>query len=221
MLPLLPETSDSIEIGIKSSFLHNRLRFTADAFDTKYNNYQANFATTVLGTPVTNLINAGQISSKGIELELHALVTSRLTLSASAARINALVDSFYTPAGQSNVNGQPLPFSPKFKSDVALSYKLPVADRMKVILATDYAWQTEEQFGLTENADLVQPHYGIWNGSASLADPKSGWRVTLSVKNIMNKHYETMLTEAGTMDWAVLPRDYSRYVGISFHKDFF
>src|SRR5208282_1621153 len=97
--PLNPETSDEYEVGLKASGFDNRLQFTATAFDTIYQNYQANYQTLIVGTPVTNLINAGQVSSRGVEADASALVTPHLTLSVSASAINAKVDNFIQPAG--------------------------------------------------------------------------------------------------------------------------
>lgn len=217
---LNPETSNDFEVGIKGSTLNNRLQFTATAFDTVYQNYQANFATTVLGTPVTNLINAGQVSSKGIEVDGRGRVDSHLTLSVSASLIEAKVDNFNTPAGTTSVNGQPLPFSPRFKSNLMAEYHVPVQKDYVFNLTGNFAYQSSEIFQLTETPDTLQGAYGIWNASIGIAKPKDGWRISFQVKNITNTHYATLLTEAGGFVWRDVPRDDNRYFGVSLHKDF-
>ena len=218
--PLKPETSDDYEAGIKALTLDGRLQFTATVFDTIYQNYQANFSTLVVGTPVTNLINAGQVSSKGVEADARALITPRFTLSASASWDNAKIDSFNTPPGATNVNGQVLPFAPKFKSNVTGEYRMPLTDTLKLNLSTNYAWQDKQQFSLTETPDTIQPSYGIWNATIAVVSPKSGWRVSLLLKNLSNTHYVTLMSQAGGFLWGVIPRDDQRYMGVSIHKDF-
>jgi iron complex outermembrane receptor protein len=217
---LLPETSESYELGLKSLFFKNRLQMTATAFDTKYKNYQANFQTYVLGTAVTNLINAGQVSTKGIEVDMRALLTSNFTLSASAARINARVDHFYTPAGATNVDGQPLPFSPTFKANVQGVYTVRLANSNKLEFESDYTYQTKEQFSLTETPDTVQPAYGIWNASVAFATPANGWKLTGFVKNITDRYYALVIAQGTNARWRNVPRDNSRYFGVALRKDF-
>jgi iron complex outermembrane receptor protein len=220
VLPLSPETSNDYEIGLKSLVWNNRLQFTITGFDTTYYNYQANEPTTVLGTPVTNLINAGQVSSKGVEADMRVRLTSQLTLSSTISRDNAKIDSFNLAAGSVNYNGQPLPFAPRFKEDTSAEYRLPLSDKLVLGLTTDYAWQAHENFSITATPDTVQPAYGLWNASISLSKPSDGWRVALIGKNLSNSHYATLLTEAAGMVWRIVPRDNQAYFGVSIHKDY-
>jgi iron complex outermembrane recepter protein len=221
VLPLSPETSDCYQVGVKSLMFDNRVQFTATAFDTIYYNYQANEPTTVLGTPVTNLINAGQVSSKGVEADLHALLTRDLSLTVSVTRDRAVIDQFNRlAAGATNYNGQPLPFAPKFKENTEMDYTVPVTRKEKLIFSTNYAWQTREQFQITSTPDTVQGAYGIWNAAVTLSKPSDGWKISLVGKNLNNTHYATLLTEAGGMVWRTVPRDNSRYWGVNLRKDF-
>jgi iron complex outermembrane receptor protein len=221
--PLNPETSNEYEVGLKASGFDNRLQFTATAFDTIYTNYQANYQTLIVGTPVTNLINAGQVSSKGVEADASARLTHYLTVSVSASAINAKVDSFIQPAGAGavNINGQPLPFAPKFKSNAMAEYRMPLPGTSLFFNASlDYEYQSAEQFQLTETPDTVQGSYGIWNATIGISKPKDGWRVQLMCKNIGDIPYATLLTEAGGMVWREVPRDNGRYFGVALHKDY-
>ena len=218
---LLPETSDSYEVGLKGAGLHNRLQYTVTYFDTIYHNYQANFQTLVVGTPVTNLINAGQVSSKGVEADMRARLTEHLSMGASISSITAVVDHFNTPAGATNIDGQPLPFAPKLKSNVEATYRIPAADKMFFEWSSNYTYQDKVQFSLTQTPDTIQAAYGIWNMSFALSKPSAGWRVSLLVKNIMDKHYASYLAQGSGFDWRIVPRDNSRYFGIVFHKDLF
>lgn len=217
---LLPETSDTYEVGVKSFFFGNRAQFTVTGFDTTYHNYQANFSTLVVGTLVTNLINAGQVSSKGIEADLRARVTPGLLLTATAASITAKVDRFNTPPGVTSLDGRTLPFAPKTKYNVGAEYTLKPNDDYKVVLTTDYSWQSEMQFQLAQTPDTIQPAYGIWNASVSLLNPAGRWRVTVHGKNLADKHYAAFLQQGGGHVWRIAPRDTNRYFGVTVHRDF-
>lgn len=218
--PLDPEKSDAYELGLKSLTLNNRLQVTAAAFRTVYHDYQANFQTLVVGTPVTNLINAGQVSSKGVELDATARLTSQLTMSASFSRVNAVVDHFNTPPGAVRIDGQPLPFSPRFKTNIEATYRIPISKELKGVLTTNYAYQTKQQFSLSQTPDTIQGDYGIWNAAFAVSNSADGWRLTLHAKNIADTQYSTLLTQSSGFVWRIVPRDAQRYLGVSLHKDF-
>ncbi|MEI9985169.1 MAG: TonB-dependent receptor [Aliidongia sp.] len=63
--PLKPETSDAYEIGVKTNLYQHKLEANVSAFIDDFDNYQANFASVINGGLVTNLINAGSVSTRG------------------------------------------------------------------------------------------------------------------------------------------------------------
>ncbi len=225
--PLKPETSDSFEIGLKSTSFDNRLRLNIAVFNTKYDNYQANVPDTVAGTIVTRLINAGSVSTRGVEMDFAAKLSKEFTLSGAAARINARVDNFPCPTGLSataalecNINGQPLPFSPDWKLNVRGNYKMALNEGTVLDLGADYNWQSKVQYELTQSPDAVQAAYGILNATIALSDPSKGWRVAVLGKNLANKSYSSILATGGTYYVRAVPRDDKRYFGINFRYDF-
>ncbi|WP_316311848.1 TonB-dependent receptor, partial [Clavibacter michiganensis] len=84
-MALKAETSTSVEAGLKSEWLDRRLRVNLALFDTKYRNYQANFFDLVSGSVVTRLINAGDVSSRGAEVDAAFKATSQLSIGALLA----------------------------------------------------------------------------------------------------------------------------------------
>jgi iron complex outermembrane receptor protein len=222
-LALKPETSDSFELGLKASAFDRKLTANIAVFDTKYSNYQANFYDTVAGAVVTRLINAGDVSTKGVELDLNARPTRELTLTQSLAYTDAKIDSFNCPAAAAascNLNGQPLPFSPKWKSFTRANYALPLQNGFIVDFSADYTYQAKTQYDLFQSADAIQGAYGIVNAGIALSSPVGGWRIALVGKNLANKSYATnLVTSTGYVTRAV-PRDDERYFGITARKEF-
>ncbi len=90
--PLLfdPEISDSYEIGLKGDFLDKKLRINAAVYITDFEDFQAN---TFVGTGFV-LQNAGEIQTRGFELEVFALPAEWLTLTSGVAYVDAEYDSF-------------------------------------------------------------------------------------------------------------------------------
>ena len=222
-LAIKPETSGSVEWGLKSEWLARTVRVNLSAFSTDYSNYQANFFDLVGSTVVTRLINAGTVSTRGVELDLEARVNSRFTVSGSAAHIRARIDQFNCPAGAAascDVNGKPLPFAPDWKVVVRGNYRVALAGGRQLDLDTDYNWQSEVQYDIGQFADTVQGAYGLWNASVALSDPSSGWRATLLAKNLANQSYAPFLVRGGMFVNRWVPRDDQRYFGITLRLDF-
>ncbi len=214
---LKPETSDAYEIGLKGSAFDHRLQGSIAGFITKFDNYQANVLDSYQGALVSRLINAGKVSSKGVEGDFSARPIDPLNLSFSFARTDAKIDRFNCPVGAAascDIDGQPLPFAPKWKLHGDAAYTVPLSDAFKLELDTDYSWQSKTQYQLTETPDTIQPAYGIWNASIALI-AKDGWQLRGLVKNITNKHYSSYLS-GGTLGGLVrfVPRDDDRYFGV-------
>jgi len=225
-LALQPETSDAFELGLKASAFEHRLTANVAVFDTKYHNYQANFYDTVAGTVVTRLINAGDVSTRGVELDVNGRPTRALTLSGALAYTDAHIDSFNCPAAAAascNLNGQPLPFSPKFKSFTRANYALGLDNGATVDFSLDYTYQTRTQYDLFQSPDAIQGAYGIVNAGIALTTT-NGWRVALVGKNLANRSYATNLVASvaatGTTVSRGVPRDDQRYFGITARKEF-
>jgi iron complex outermembrane receptor protein len=100
--PLPSEEVNSIEIGLKSEWLDNRLLLNVNVFDMKYDNYQA--LTNVTDTANPNAVPqlrtyaAGKVSSRGIELTSSALLTDHFRLDVAGMYNKAVIDEwFYAP----------------------------------------------------------------------------------------------------------------------------
>lgn len=221
-IAIAPETSDSYELGLKSTLLGNKLRLNIAAFSTKYKNYQANFFDLVANAVVTRLINAGDVSSKGIEVDFVAKPMAGLTVSGALANIQARIDNFNCPVGAAascQVNGKPLPYSPDWKASLQGSYRFNLANGMGLELGTDYTWQSKVQYDIGQFADTIQPSYGIVNASVTLSSP-TGWRVSVLGKNLSDKSYASFLGRGGAYVNRAVPRDDQRYFGVNLRYDF-
>ena len=220
---LKPETSNNWELGLKATSWDNRLTTNVAVFHSEYDNYQANFYDTVAGQVVTRLINAGSVSTEGVEADYALQASRNLKLSGALAYTRARIDDFSCPAGAAascNVNGKTLPFSPDWKSYVRADYSIPLDNGLDVELSTDYNWQSEVQYDISQNPDTKQGAYGIWNASVALADYNNGWRVALLAKNLTDKSYSPMLASGSGYIYRSVPRDDQRYFGVQLRKDF-
>ncbi|WP_249679730.1 TonB-dependent receptor [Pseudomonas abieticivorans] len=220
---LKPETSNTWELGVKATSWNNRVTTNVAVFHSDYDNYQANFYDTVAGQVVTRLINAGSVSTEGVEADFAVQATQNLKFSGALAYTKARIDQFSCPAGAAascNVNGKTLPFSPDWKTYVRADYDIPLDNGLDIELGTDYNWQSEVQYDISQNPDTKQGAYGIWNASIALADYSNGWRVSLQGKNLLDKSYSPLLASGTGYIYRAVPRDDERYFGIQVRKDF-
>ena len=222
-IALKPETSNTYELGLKTTALDNRLRFNVAVFDSKYKNYQANIQDLVVGTVVTRLINAGDVSTKGAEVDFAAKLSKEFTVTGAAARIKARIDKFNCPVGASvscNVDGKPLPFSPDSRINLRANYKTPVGNGLTLDVGSDYNWQSKVLFDISQAPDTYQAAYGIFNATIAVSDAAKGWRVAILGKNLANKSYASALATGGAFIVRAVPRDDKRYFGINARLDF-
>ena len=93
--PIAPETSDSFELGVRSTLLEQRLQLNATLFYTEYEDFQAqNFVITPGGDFVNKLRNVGELETQGVELEGIALLGQNLTFSFGATYLDTQIKSF-------------------------------------------------------------------------------------------------------------------------------
>ncbi len=221
---LKPETNNTFEVGLKSQLLRRRVTLDVAAFMSDFSNYQANFLDSVDGALVTRLINAGSVSTQGVEFNLSTRPIRNLNLAVVGSYLDAHVDQFNIPAGSppsSNVNGEPLPFAPRWKLDLRGDYLMNLSENFDLDVGSDYDWQTRTQYSLTETPGTIQDTYGIWDINASLIDHARRWSLTAIVKNVLDTHYSNLLA-FGNLGGVIrdVPRDNGRYAGFTLHKDF-
>ena len=182
-----PEKAKSGEIGWKSEFDDHRMRLNAAAFYTKYKGIQLNFQ---LGISPT-LLNAGNASIWGGELEYTALLTDRLTVNASLGYIHAQYDDVTPGAGS---NGVPmttqtkLPKTPDWKFNISPEYTMPLKSG-SLQFDLDYTY-TSSLFNDTQNTpELARPATSMLNASVTYVAPGDHWELSVGGSNLTDDRY--------------------------------
>jgi len=216
------EVSNSFELGLKSLLMDDRLRLNVALFDTTFEGYQTNYPDLVAGVIVTRFINAGDVSTKGLEIDLEAKVTNNFSFLGAAAYTDATVEKFKCPLGatpaQCNIpSGTRLPFAPEWKLNLGANYGVDVGS-MRLDVGLDYTHQSDTQYDLTVATTSIQPSWDIINATLALSDPDGDWRVGLVGRNLADESYSTNLLPGGTQRG--IPRDDERYFGIQARFNF-
>lgn len=94
--PFGPESADNFEIGIKSEWFDNRLRFNINAFWTELDDLQRAFIRFAPGAAGQETVtdNAASVRTQGIEVEFQAVPTEGLTLNGSIGWLHSKQTDF-------------------------------------------------------------------------------------------------------------------------------
>lgn len=191
-----PETVDSYEIGLKGSALDNRFTYRAAAFRMDYSNLQTQF-TTVAGTTT---VNAERARIKGVELELTARPSDRLSLDANVSYLDARYRDFlypYTigPQGLTPLQlaGDRMPRSPKWSGGAGIEYAHPLANNASLTARLEGYFTTNLSFNpaaynIDGGPEQIQPGYALGNAYLTY-DDGDGLTVRAFVKNFTNRFY--------------------------------
>ena len=113
-----PETLWNYEIGIKASFLDNRIIVNASVYYMDISDMQVEEYVTPVTTYITN---AAKATSKGGEIEISARLVKGLDLTAGFAYIDTTFDTFKDANG--DYSGNKNPFAPEYTFNLGAIYR--------------------------------------------------------------------------------------------------
>jgi outer membrane protein assembly factor BamB/mono/diheme cytochrome c family protein len=146
--PYDPETVDNYELGMKSQWLDNRLRFNATAFYMEYNDKQEEQSYPIEGGTgqQTLILNASTAELYGVELELLAAPMEGLTISATLGTLEAKYKDFKDPVTGANLDNLDLRRAPKLTSNLEPVYTWNALGGQMTARA---AWHYVSEMGLS------------------------------------------------------------------------
>lgn len=159
-----PETVLSFEAGVKADFWDKRARISAGLFHYRVKDQQL---TAVGGTGNANvLLNAEKSIGQGFELDLQAYLTDNLLVTLGSSYNDTEIKDpglsvagcgggCMAGAGPQNINGNPLPQSPKWTHNLTARWGMPVGDGGEFFVFTDWAYRSEVNFFLYETPEFT------------------------------------------------------------------
>ena len=233
-----PETADSYEAGIKNTLFNGRLVLNLAAFYAKYDNFQANNPDTLVtggvSTVVTRFTNAGEISTRGVELDLLYQPSRDFSVSGGLAYTDAHIDQFKIPTNGVITgvvpSGTQLPFAPEWKGSLGVDYRLRTGGAVDFALGAQGSYQSSQIAQLdasaaTRAATTIKP-YGLLDLSASVVGADDGFRITAQVRNVFDQSFAAAIAAGGpsapgtTSYRYLIPREADRYYGITGRVNF-
>ena len=199
-IPFEPEAAYSYEVGFKSQFLDNRVRFNVAAYLTNVKNIQRS---TLIATPpippstvpgtATILGNAGKARFKGVEAELTAVLFDGFRVSASGAVTDPKYVRFADLSGDrsferfTGVAKKQFAFAADYSADLGAA---------KLKLHADYSWRSKvatAEYNFPANpsnaaiiAATTAPSLGLIGARASVEFAEH-YEIAAFARNIGNK----------------------------------
>jgi iron complex outermembrane receptor protein len=141
--PYEPETVDSYEAGLRTTFWNNRARANVTVFRAKYKNKQEEVITASPINPLitqTQVQNAASATLQGVEGEFQLAPTRWLNLRAAVGYIDGKYDAFLS-AGADIRNLRNLRYAPKYSVSFGGDATIPVeATGGEILINANYKW---------------------------------------------------------------------------------
>ena len=195
------EEAKTIELGVKSQLLDNRLQINAAVFTTKFSGIQLNFLEGVSPT----FQNAGDARIKGAELELTAVPVEGLMINGSIGYIDAYYTSVEAdalvptnPIQAGVFEGAPLPKTPSWKINISPRYEMMLGNNGSMIFLVDYTYTSSVWNDTERTFALKRPATHMMNASVKYVEPNEHWDVTVGVTNLLDDRYLTTGTNQTT-----------------------
>ncbi len=164
-----PEFSNNYEIGTKNSFSENKLLVNATLFYTEVTDVQV--PTLVMPDGVIVTRNTGSLTSKGLEVELRALLTGGLEFSYDLGFTDARYEALLIAQDGNEVNLEENKqiYTPEITSMLALQYNsdFGLGDNWNFRARAEWKYLGEQYFDLANS--LRQEPYNLYNGNLSFS----------------------------------------------------
>jgi len=187
--PYDEETVDALELGVKSDWADNRLRFNATAFVMRYDKPQLRKNILIGGLPNSKLDNIDKADHRGLELELTWLPVAGLSLMASASFLDTETrDSDPLSADPREFDNKELPYAPNQAYSLLARYEWEVAESLIMSLQAS-ASHTGDHYLDTLNVAFEEQDYTLVDARLGLAAREGDWNLTFWGKNLTDETF--------------------------------
>ncbi len=195
-----PEYVTNYEVGMKSTLFNRRMRLNVTAFLMDYKDMQINASSNVVATSSTKA-NLGDATISGLELELSALVTDRLTLGVNGGLLHDKIDSLKGVLVSNTIvidKNSDLPMTPDWTLSLMAKYDIPLTSGSMVSLRADYVVKDDFYTRAENMPELLIDNYQNLNVTATYLSPGDKWEVGFGARNLTDEFYYESATPFAT-----------------------
>ncbi len=195
-----PEFVTNFEAGMKSTLMSGRVRLNVAAFTMDYEDMQVNAASNEVATSSTKE-NLGDATISGLEVEMKALVTDRLTVGVNLGLLDDEIDSLKGVLVSNTVTitkDNDLPNTPDYTLSLMAQYDIPMANGSNLSLRADYVTK-DDYFSRPENLpENLIDNYKNLNLLATFSSADGKWQLSGGVRNATDEFYYESVTPFAT-----------------------
>ena len=179
---------------------------------------------------VTRFTNAGDVSTRGVQLDFLARPVRDLSISGGVAYTDAHVDAFKVPDNGVTTgvipSGTTLGAAIPWKGSIAADYRVRTGRRFDLGFGTQISSQSKQAGQFDANATIRElteiPAYTLINVSASLIDVEDRFRITAQIKNLLDTSFPASIVSGGPGGAYryIIPREADRYAGVTARLNF-
>ncbi|HEY1145104.1 MAG TPA: TonB-dependent receptor, partial [Allosphingosinicella sp.] len=210
------------EVGLRSSFLDNRVNLSAAAYYIDWKSIQGFIQVGDAQLQLGTFGNAGDAVSKGFELELNTRPAEGLSLGAAVGYSKATLERADPTFGAEK--GDTLPYAPRWTVSLNGQYEHPISGDWVGFVGGNYRYLSKH-FTSYESLAFTDPRQAIPLKGYGILDLRLGARsgnfdVTIFAKNVTNKYAYIADTTATFFGPAFESIVQPRTIGISFSQNF-
>lgn len=181
------EKNWSNEIGVQYDSKEKSLRVGARAFWDQIDDYQFNQSVPMSSDFI--ILNAEEVTSRGVELDAAWVPVDRLTLRGSLGYVDAEFDSYQDPFNPlASYDGKSVPFVPKYTASAGARYDF---DNGFYAQTSARFWGRTE-FDAANSSTFAQSSYVVWDAEVGYATDR--FSVALYGRNLFDKEYYTFIS---------------------------
>jgi iron complex outermembrane receptor protein len=170
------------ELGIKSQWLNDKLKFNVAGFYYQIENYQVERFFTLTDYAI---VNAPKAHSVGFEVESQAQLMENLSLDGNFGYTHTQFDQYRDPITNVNYAGKLAPFVPELTGLLALQYKHPQG----YFARAEGLWTGKTYFDENNTSIMSQNPYAVAN--VRVGYEQKNYSVYLFAKNLADTRYYT------------------------------
>jgi iron complex outermembrane receptor protein len=200
------EESITYELGIKASWLDQRLNTNATVFWTELHDFQESVQNPDPNIPGFVVGNAGDRRVRGMELDATARPVPQLTLNASVAYLDAEFTDYsagqcapgQTPDGSlpgtCDFDGKTPATSPDWKGSLAAEWIQTITGtELEWLARADYAFVDDQLYASTLAPSSEQKAYELLNLRAAIRAQSGRWELAAWGKNVTDETYNVVI----------------------------
>ncbi len=204
LFQLDPETSDAIELGVKTRV--GRVQLSANAFYTKLKDFQSQTSIFVGTALVSQPLNIPKLTSKGFEFSAFGQILPGFNVNAGYQYNEFTFPTGYLGDDGGNLGGTQFLNAPKHKFTISGDYGIPLGDNLEVFLNANFIYKSKVLLAARADPRYRYPAHEIINLGFGFRHPDGDWNASVFVRNLTKEREPTAYlasTFAGAADGGI------------------